>query len=90
MIAKRDLISVVVLSLVFFLMATWALGRHNVPQSTWQSKGGENFYIDLGSVKNVSEVYLLLKQGSIIVDVYTGHPNDWNLKTTKSFGDYYR
>jgi len=90
MIAKRDLISVVVLSLVFFLMATWALGNYNVPQSTWQSKDGETFYVDLGSVKNVSQVYLLLKQGSIIVDVYTGHPEEWSLKTTVSFGDYYR
>jgi dolichyl-phosphate-mannose-protein mannosyltransferase len=89
MIAKRDLITVIVLSLAFFLMATWALGRNSVPLSTWQSSGGEIFYVDLGSVKNVSEIYILLKQGSISVAVYTGHPGNWDLKTTASFGDYY-
>jgi len=89
MIAKRDLITVIVLSLAFFLMATWALGKYNVPVSTWHSKGGEIFHVDLGSVKNVSQVYILLKQGNIILDVYTGHPGDWNLKTSVSFGDYY-
>ncbi len=90
MIAKRDLITVIVLSLAFFLMATWALGRNSVPLSTWQSSGGEIFYVDLGSVKNVSEIYFLLKQGSISVAVYTGHPGNWDLKTTESFGNYYQ
>ena len=89
MIAKRDLITVIVLSLAFFLMATWALGRNSVPLNTWQSSGGEIFYVDLGSLKNVSEIYILLKQGSISVAVYTGHPGNWDLKTTRSFGDYY-
>jgi hypothetical protein len=56
MIAKRDLITVIVLSLAFFLMATWALGRNSVPLSAWQSSGGETFYVDLGSAKNVSEI----------------------------------
>lgn len=90
MIAKRDLITVIVLSLAFFLMATWALGRNSVPLSTWQSSGGEIFYVDLGSVKNVSEIYFLLKQGSFSVAVYTGHPGNWDLKTTESFSNYYQ
>lgn len=89
MIAKNDLITVTVLSLVFFFMATWALGNLSVPQSAWQSEGGATFYVDFGSVNNVSKVYLLLKQGSIIVDVYTGRPGNWSQKTTGSFGDYY-
>jgi dolichyl-phosphate-mannose-protein mannosyltransferase len=89
MIAKNDLITVAVLSIVFFFTATWALGNPSVPQSAWKSEGGATFYVDFGSVNNVSKVYLLLKQGSIIVDVYTGRPGNWSQKTTASFGDYY-
>jgi dolichyl-phosphate-mannose-protein mannosyltransferase len=89
MISKTDIITVVVLSIFFFFLATWALGNLSVPQSAWQSEGGATFYVDFGSVNNVSKVYLLLKQGNIIVDVYTGRPGDWSQKTTGSFGDYY-
>lgn len=90
LIAKRDLVTVVVLSLAFLLMATWALGRDSVPLTTWQCNGGERFYIDLGDVKNVSAIYVLLKQGSISFTVYTGQPESWNLKTNASIDNYYQ
>ena len=90
LIAKRDVVTVVVLSFAFLSMATWALGMYNVPTSTWQSHGGEIFYIDLGSVKNVSAIYVLLKQGSVSFAVYTGQPANWNLKTEASINNYYQ
>jgi dolichyl-phosphate-mannose-protein mannosyltransferase len=88
--AKRDLITISALSLIFFLMATWALGMYSVPTSTWQSHGGETFHIDLGSVKNVSAVYILLKNGSFSLSVYAGRPGSWNLETNTSITNYYR
>jgi dolichyl-phosphate-mannose-protein mannosyltransferase len=86
---KRDLAIVAVLSLAFFLIASWALGMYNVPVSTWQPSEGETFYIDFGSVKNVSAIYILLYQGSVSFGVYTGQPGGWDLKTTASIADYY-
>jgi dolichyl-phosphate-mannose-protein mannosyltransferase len=71
-------------------MATWILGMYNVPTTTWQPYGGEIFYVDLGSVKNVSAIYVLLKQGSIRFAVYTGQPGSWNLEAEASAGDYYQ
>ena len=80
LIDKRDAITVVALCLIFFLMATWALGMNAVPITSWQSSGGEIFYLDLGSIKNVSAIYILLKQGSISFAVYTGKPGSWSIK----------
>ena len=90
LIGKRDLVTVVVLSFAFLLMASWALGRDSVPLTTWQCNGGEIFYVDLGDVKNVSAIYVLLKQGSISFTVYTGQPGSWNLKTNASMDNYYQ
>ena len=90
MIAKRDAVTVVVLSLVFFVMATWALGMFNVPTSSWQPNSGAIFYVDLGSPKNVSAVYVLLNQGSISFLTYTGEPGNWSLKAETSIDSYYQ
>jgi dolichyl-phosphate-mannose--protein O-mannosyl transferase len=90
LIGKRDLVTVVALSLIFLFVATWALGRDSVPLTTWQSNGGEIFYVDLGGVKNVSAIYVLLKQGSISFAVYTGQPGMWSLKTNASIDNYYQ
>ena len=90
LIPKRDVITVAVLSIVFLVMATWALGMYDVPLTTWQSTSGGVFYVDLGSGKNVSAVYVLVKQGSISFAVYTGQPASWNLKREGSIDNYYR
>jgi dolichyl-phosphate-mannose--protein O-mannosyl transferase len=79
-----------VLSFAFLSVATWALGRTSVPVSVWQSHSGEIFYVDLGGVKNVSAVYVLLDQGSINVTIYTGFPGNWSLITNASMDNYYR
>jgi len=89
-VAKRDLTTILVLSVVFFVMSTWALGRYDVPLSTWQPNGGEIFFVDFGSVKNVSAIYVLVRNGSINFDVYTGHPRSWDLKSSVSMERYYR
>jgi dolichyl-phosphate-mannose--protein O-mannosyl transferase len=90
LIAKRDLVTIAMLTLAFLVIATWALGLYNVPTSTWQSYGIETFYVDLGDVKNVSSVYLLLMQGSISFSVYTGQPGNWKLITQTSMENYYQ
>jgi len=90
LIAKRDAVTVGVLSLVFLVMATWALGMYEVPTSSWQSNSGAIFYVDLGSPKNVSAMYVLLNQGSISFMVYTGEPGNWNLKAETTMDNYYQ
>ena len=88
-IDKRDWATVVVLSFAFFLLVAWNLGMNSVPLIAWQCSRGESFYIDLGSPKNVSAVYFLLKQGYADVKVYKGYPGSWDGEIQASVQDYY-
>jgi dolichyl-phosphate-mannose-protein mannosyltransferase len=75
---KRDLLTIAVLSIVFFSVATWNLGMAQIPLTTWQATGNKSFYIDLGSLEGVSTVYFLIKTGSADVTVYIGSPGNWS------------
>jgi len=86
---KRDLVTVVTLSLVFFLMATWNLGMREVPLSVWQASGDEGFYVDLGKPERVGAVYFLLKQGEANVKVYTGYSGNWSEEKAEFIYGYY-
>lgn len=77
---KRETLAIAVLCAVFFSVAAWNLGESQVPLTTWQASGSPTFYIDLGETQSVSAVYLLVKNGSATVKVYTGSPGNWNLK----------
>ena len=77
---KREMLAIAVLCAVFFSVAAWNLGESQVPLTTWRVNGSPTFYIDLGETQSVSAVYLLVKNGSATVQVYTGFPGNWNLK----------
>jgi dolichyl-phosphate-mannose--protein O-mannosyl transferase len=77
-IDKRDLLTIAVLCIVFFSIATWNLGMARVPLTTWQTTENTSFYIDLGRLESVNSVYLLVKIGSASVQVYTGFPGNWS------------
>jgi len=77
-IDKRDLLTIAVLSIVFFSVATWNLGMTQVPLTTWQATENKSFYIDLSRLEGVSTVYFLVKNGSVDVTVYIGSPGNWS------------
>ena len=77
-IDKRDLLTITVLSIVFFSLATWNLGMTQTPFTTWQATENRSFYIDLGRFESVSSVYFLVKIGSANVTVYTGSAGNWS------------
>jgi dolichyl-phosphate-mannose-protein mannosyltransferase len=72
------LLTILVLSIVFFSMAVWNLGLTQAPVTTWQTAQNEAFYVDLGKTEGVGAVYFLVKNGSAYVQVYTGSPEDWS------------
>jgi dolichyl-phosphate-mannose-protein mannosyltransferase len=78
-IGKRDLLTIIALSIVFFSIAVWNLGLTQSPITTWQTSENQSFYIDLGQVESVDSVYLLVKNGSASVQTYTGSPENWSL-----------
>ena len=90
-IKKQDLLTIAVLSIVFFTVATWNLGAVNVPLSTWQVSDGETFYINLGTVTTVKAVYFLIKEGQYNLTVFNGFPGNWReTKSNVIFQDYYK
>jgi dolichyl-phosphate-mannose--protein O-mannosyl transferase len=75
---KRDLLSIAVLSVLFFSLAVWNLGLTQAPVTTWQTTENEAFHIVLWEPANVGTVYFLVKNGSANIQVYTGSPGNWS------------
>jgi dolichyl-phosphate-mannose-protein mannosyltransferase len=75
---KRDLLTIAVLSIIFFSLTVWNLGLPQAPITTWQTTENEAFYIDLGEPASVGTVYFLVKNGVASVQVYTGSPGNWS------------
>jgi dolichyl-phosphate-mannose--protein O-mannosyl transferase len=81
-INKKDLITIVLLSVVFFSIATWNLGLTQSPTTTAQLTAGQSFYLDLGSSTNVKSMVFLLKNGAVNATISTGSPGNWQNITT--------
>jgi len=75
---KRDLLTIAVLSIIFFSLAVWNLGLTQAPVTTWQTSASKSFYFDLGESERVGTVYFLVKDGVANVSVYTGSPGSWS------------
>jgi dolichyl-phosphate-mannose-protein mannosyltransferase len=88
-ISERDLLTVVVLSIVFFSVATWNLGMTQTPVSTWKTTENKSFYIDMGGFKSTGNVYFLVKSGNATVEVYAGSPGNWSYITAVAIEGYY-
>ena len=86
---KQDLFTIVVLCAVFFAVTSWNLGMTQVPTTTWRPTQNENVWIDLGKVESVDTLYLLVKNGSANVTVYTGSPEHWSEHGIFALEGYY-
>jgi dolichyl-phosphate-mannose-protein mannosyltransferase len=75
---KRDLLTIIVLSIVFFSLAVWNLGLTRAPVTTWQTTETNTVQIDLGAPADVGAVYFLVKDGAVSVQVYTGSSVNWS------------
>lgn len=88
-INRRDLITIILLSTIFFSVATWNLGLTQVPITNWQAKENKTIYIELSETANVSTIYFLVKKGSANVQIYTGSLGDWSDRGSLSISDSY-
>jgi dolichyl-phosphate-mannose-protein mannosyltransferase len=75
---KRDFITIVLLSVLFFSIATWNVGLAQAPVTTWQGTQKESFYVDLGESQQVRSVYFWIKSGNATVEVYSGSLGNWS------------
>lgn len=78
-IKKLDIITIFILSTIFFSIAIINLGATEVPINNWKTNGNTDFYIDLGRNERVGTIYFLIKNSSENrIHVYTGSPGNWN------------
>jgi dolichyl-phosphate-mannose-protein mannosyltransferase len=87
---KRDLLTIAVLSIVFFSLAAWNLGMTQTPVTAAELSSGQGFIIDLGSVNNVKSVGLLLKDGHFNLTVSVGSPENWQVIASNILYPYNR
>jgi dolichyl-phosphate-mannose-protein mannosyltransferase len=72
------LITIAIISTVFFSIATYNVGSTQYPTTNWQSTQKENFYINIGSTQQVANVYFFVHSGNATVTISTGSPGNWN------------
>ncbi len=77
-LTKKDIITMVLISIVFFGIATWNVGEVNAPVTNWQSTTQQSFYVNLGSNQQVQTVYFWVQSGNASVQVYSGVPENWS------------
>lgn len=77
-LTKIDILTMVLLSILFFGMASWNLGRIDAPVTNWESTTQESFYIDLGSNQNIQKIYFWVKFGNATAKIFSGTPYNWN------------
>ena len=76
-LTKKDIVTIVLLSIVFFSIAVVNLGLMQSPTTTAQLTNGQSFYITLSNQIDVKSVIILLKQGAINVNISSGSPGNW-------------
>jgi len=88
-INRRDLVTIIVLSIIFFSIAIWNLGLTQVPITNWQATENKTFYIELGEPADVSTVYFLVKKGSANIQAYIGSHENWRSSRSLAISDSY-
>ncbi len=76
-LTKTDLLTMVLLSILFFGIASTSLGELNYPVTDWQTTTNASFYVDFGSTQQVQNVYFWVKSGNASAAVYQGSPDNW-------------
>jgi dolichyl-phosphate-mannose-protein mannosyltransferase len=80
-IDKKDIITIVLLSIIFFAIAVTNLGAMQVPSNsvTVNNSQPEGAIINFGSSVYINKLYFYMKdcQTTSIIKVYTGQPGNW-------------
>ena len=76
-INKKDVITIILVSVVFFGIAAWNVGSIQYPVTNWQATQPESFYVNLGGMQHVQTVYFWVESGNASVTIFSGSPENW-------------
>ncbi|MCD6529677.1 glycosyltransferase family 39 protein [Candidatus Bathyarchaeota archaeon] len=67
-----------ILTAIFFSIAVYDLGYAKTPTSGWDSSSGGEVYFDLGSLRQVKALYVLLADAKpVIFEIFTNGSGSW-------------
>ncbi len=90
-INKKDIITIVLLSIVFFAIAVSNLGAMQVPSNSvtiTNNSQAEGAIVDFGNPTYINKLYFYMKdsQTTSIINIFTGEPGNWTKASTLSTG----
>ncbi len=89
-VTKKDILTMVLLSVIFFAIAVTNLGATQVPSNalTVNSSTPQAAVVDLGNTTYINKLYFYMKdcQTTSTIKVFTGQPGAWNEAGTISAG----
>jgi dolichyl-phosphate-mannose-protein mannosyltransferase len=89
-VTKKDILTMVLLSVIFFAIAVTNLGATQVPSNalTVNTSTPQAAVVDLGNTTYINKLYFYMKdcQTTSTIKVFTGQPGDWNEAGTISAG----
>ena len=81
-IDKKDVLTIVLLCIVFFSIASVNLGYTTYPTTITMMSVDQSFIVDLGSATNVKSMLFILFQGEFNGTISTGSPGNWTTAVT--------
>ena len=83
-IDRKDVITIVLLCVVFFSIAVVNLGYTSYPTTVTQVTPGQSFYVNLGNQTNIKSMLILLDVGAFNVTIFSGSPGNWTVVTNST------
>ena len=81
-IDKKDVLTIVLLCIVFFSIASANLGYTTYPTTITTMSAGQSFIVDLGAATNVKSMLFILFGGAFNGTISTGVPGNWTQVVT--------
>jgi dolichyl-phosphate-mannose-protein mannosyltransferase len=76
----KEWLTVICVTVGFFIVAVLHLGTLDFPSSDWQAGYNEDIRLDLGTTGYVDEVFILIQnRDTVRVESYSGYPESWIL-----------
>ncbi len=82
-------LAVVVLTVSFLALALYNIGLSGTPTTTYTTSGGDVFIVDLGAVRHVDSLLVLVKDGESTFRVQAGSAGNWGTPVSKLVQGYY-
>jgi dolichyl-phosphate-mannose-protein mannosyltransferase len=83
---KYDWLTIIILCILFFSIASYNLGSSIIPSTSTELQSGQSFYVDLGTQTNMTSIWFFTKSAGLNVSISIGNPSlslsQWTIAVT--------